>query len=79
MQVKPGDTVASGQEMFTIETDKASMPLAADAAGRVEEVRVKQGEKVTPGLVLAVLSGAAAAAEKPAAAARAAPAGRPRG
>src|SRR5262245_1241601 len=31
VHVKPGDVVASGQEMFTIETDKASMPLPADA------------------------------------------------
>jgi pyruvate dehydrogenase E2 component (dihydrolipoamide acetyltransferase) len=57
VQVKPGDTVAAGQELFTIETDKASMPLTADANGRVEEVRVKQGDKVNVGSVLAMLSG----------------------
>ena len=74
VQVKSGDTVAAGQELFTIETDKASMPLAADADGRVEELRVKQGDKVTPGSVLAVLSGATATAEKPPAASRPAPA-----
>src|SRR5262249_31314399 len=43
VNVKPGDTVTTGQELFTIETDKASMPLPADADGKVEEVRVKQG------------------------------------
>jgi pyruvate dehydrogenase E2 component (dihydrolipoamide acetyltransferase) len=57
VHVKPGDTVASGQELFTIETEKASMPLPADADGKVEEVRVKQGDKVSVGAVLAVLSG----------------------
>jgi pyruvate dehydrogenase E2 component (dihydrolipoamide acetyltransferase) len=57
VQVKPGDTVTAGQELFTIETDKASMPLTADANSRVEEVRVKQGDKVNVGAVLAVLSG----------------------
>jgi pyruvate dehydrogenase E2 component (dihydrolipoamide acetyltransferase) len=61
VNVKPGDVVTAGQEMFTIETDKASMPLPADADGKVEEVRVKQGDKVNIGAVLAVLSGAGAA------------------
>src|SRR5262249_49106250 len=58
VNVKPGDMVTSGQELFTIETDKASMPLPADADGKVEEVRVKPGDKVNVGAVLAVLSGA---------------------
>jgi len=57
VSVKPGDQVKVGQELFTIETDKASMPLTADANVRVEEVRVKQGDKVNVGTVLAVLSG----------------------
>jgi pyruvate dehydrogenase E2 component (dihydrolipoamide acetyltransferase) len=61
VNVKPGDTVTTGQELFTIETDKASMPLPADADGKVEEVRVKQGDKVNIGAVLAILSGAGAA------------------
>src|SRR5262245_50413205 len=39
VNVKPGDQVQAGQELFTIETDKASMPLLADADARVEEVR----------------------------------------
>ena len=74
VNIKPGDTVAAGQELFTIETDKASMPLSADGDGRVEEVRVKQGDKVAPGAVLAVLSGGAVPAEKPLAASRSTPA-----
>lgn len=69
VHVKPGDTVAAGQDLFTIETDKASMPLPAEADGRVEEVLVKQGDKVATGTVLAVLSGAGAGAAKPAPAA----------
>ena len=40
INVKVGDAVTAGQEMFTIETDKASMPLPADADGKVEELRV---------------------------------------
>src|SRR5262249_61569974 len=60
VQVKLGDTVRAGQELFTIETDKASMPLPADADGKVEEIRGKQGDKVAPGAGLAILSGAGA-------------------
>jgi pyruvate dehydrogenase E2 component (dihydrolipoamide acetyltransferase) len=67
VNVKPGDAVKAGQELFTIETDKASMPLPADADGKVEEVRVKQGDKVNVGAVLAVLGGAAGAAQPQAA------------
>jgi pyruvate dehydrogenase E2 component (dihydrolipoyllysine-residue acetyltransferase) len=65
VNVKPGDQVRAGQELFTIETDKASMPLPADADGRVDEVRVKPGDKVNVGAVLAVLSGAGKAAAAP--------------
>ncbi|HEX3151543.1 MAG TPA: 2-oxo acid dehydrogenase subunit E2 [Gemmataceae bacterium] len=68
VNVKPGDTVAAGQELFTIETDKASMPLPADADGMVEELRVKQGDRVNIGAVLAVLSGGNGSAAKPQAA-----------
>jgi pyruvate dehydrogenase E2 component (dihydrolipoamide acetyltransferase) len=69
VNVKPGDAIAAGQELFIIETDKASMPLPADADGKVEEVRVKQGDKVSIGAVLAVLSGVGKL-EKPLAASR---------
>jgi pyruvate dehydrogenase E2 component (dihydrolipoamide acetyltransferase) len=63
VQVRPGESITAGHELFTIETDKASMPLTADADGRVEEIRVKQGDKVTPGTVLAVMSGGVGAAK----------------
>ena len=46
VHVKPGDAVTAGQDLFTIETDKASMPLPAEADGKVEEVHVKPGDKV---------------------------------
>jgi pyruvate dehydrogenase E2 component (dihydrolipoamide acetyltransferase) len=77
VNIKPGDAVAAGQELFTIETDKASMPLPADADGKVEEIRVKQGDKVNIGAVLAVLSGSATAA-RPQTAQSPAPAAQPK-
>ena len=44
-------------ELFTIETDKASMPLPADADGKVEEVRVKRATRSTSAAILPLLSG----------------------
>jgi pyruvate dehydrogenase E2 component (dihydrolipoamide acetyltransferase) len=60
VSVKPGDPVTNGQELFTVETDKAAMPVPADADGKVEEVKVRVGDQVRVGAVLAVLSGGAA-------------------
>jgi len=78
VNVKPGDAVTAGQELFTIETDKASMPLTADADAKVEEVRVKQGDKVNVGVVLAILSGTAATAKPIAASPAPAPVAQPK-
>lgn len=71
--VKPGDEVAVEQSLVTVESDKASMEIPATAAGRIVELKVKLGDKVSEGSELAVIEpadGAAAApAEAPAAAA----------
>lgn len=71
--VKPGDDVAVEQSLVTVESDKASMEIPATAAGRIVELKVKLGDKVSEGSELAVIEpadGAAAApAEAPAAAA----------
>jgi pyruvate dehydrogenase E2 component (dihydrolipoamide acetyltransferase) len=79
VKVKPGDAVNAGQEFLEVETDKASMPVAIDVAGRVDEVRVKAGDKVSVGAVIAVLSGtpSAAAEAKPQAASKPQPASPP--
>jgi len=58
----------------TIETDKASMDVPAAAAGRVTEVLLKVGDKVSKGSLIARLEASAAAAAAPAAEAPAAPA-----
>jgi pyruvate dehydrogenase E2 component (dihydrolipoamide acetyltransferase) len=62
--VKPGDTVASGQNVIAIETDKASMEVPSEVAGKVEKVLVKPGDKIAPGA--AVLSVTASGGRKPA-------------
>jgi dihydrolipoamide dehydrogenase len=62
--VKPGDTVAAEQSLITVESDKASMEIPSTHAGVVKEIKVKLGDRVSEGSVLAVLE---AAAETPAA------------
>jgi pyruvate dehydrogenase E2 component (dihydrolipoamide acetyltransferase) len=67
--VKPGDTVKVEQSLITVESDKASMEIPSSAAGVVKELKVKLGDKVNIGDLLAILEGAAgAAAPAPAAA-----------
>jgi pyruvate dehydrogenase E2 component (dihydrolipoamide acetyltransferase) len=65
--VKPGDTVAQEQSLITVESDKASMEIPSSAAGVVKELKVKLGDKVSQGSLVAVLSGTGAAAPAPAA------------
>ena len=72
--VKVGDTVAKEQSLVTLESDKATMEVPAEAAG-VIELRVKLGDKVSEGAVVAVIETAAAApAPAPAHSSAAAPA-----
>ena len=67
--VKPGDSIAVEQSLITVESDKASMEIPSSAAGVLKELKVKVGDKVNIGDLLAVLEGVAAAAPAPAAAA----------
>ena len=73
VKVKPGDTVTAGQEVAEVETDKASMPITADAAGTVERVAVKPGDKLNVGAVVLTFSGNGAAKPAPATAASSPP------
>jgi pyruvate dehydrogenase E2 component (dihydrolipoamide acetyltransferase) len=76
--VKPGDTVKAEQSLLTVESDKASMEIPSSAAGVIKELKVKLGDKVNAGDVIAVLEGsaisAAAVQASPAPAATQAPA-----
>ncbi len=63
--VKVGDTVAKEQSLVTLESDKATMEVPADAAGVVKEIRVKLGDKVSMGTVVAVIEVGAAQGSTP--------------
>ena len=61
-----GDTVAKDQGLITLESDKATMEVPSSAAGTVKELRVKVGDPVAEGTVVAILeTGAAAAVPAP--------------
>jgi pyruvate dehydrogenase E2 component (dihydrolipoamide acetyltransferase) len=74
--VKVGDTVKAEQSLITVESDKASMEIPSSHAGVIKELKVKLGDKVSKGSLVAVLEGAAGAVAAPAPAA-AAPAAAP--
>jgi pyruvate/2-oxoglutarate dehydrogenase complex dihydrolipoamide acyltransferase (E2) component len=53
--VKPGDTIAAEQSLVTVESDKASMEIPSSHAGVVKELKVKLGDKVAEGSVIALV------------------------
>ncbi len=71
--VKPGDTVKADDPLVSLESDKATMEVPAPAAGKVVEILVKIGDKVSEGSAIVqpwkvLPAPEPAAAEKPAAA-----------
>ncbi|MDO9132790.1 dihydrolipoyllysine-residue acetyltransferase [Hydrogenophaga sp.] len=60
--VKPGDKIALEQSLITVESDKASMEIPSSHAGVLKELKVKVGDTVNIGDLLAILEGAVAAA-----------------
>ena len=69
MLVKVGDTIKVEQSLFTVESDKASMEIPSPAAGVLKELKVKIGDTVNIGDLMAILEGVAAAPAAPVAAA----------
>ena len=64
--VQPGDSVAEGDSLVVLESDKASMEVPAPAAGEVLKLLVGEGDSVRQGDELLVMRGAAPAAPTPA-------------
>ena len=61
--IKVGDSVSVDQEILTLETDKASMEVPANAAGTLSQLDVKVGQMVRTGEVIGLLSVEASAQE----------------
>ncbi len=56
--VSVGDTVAEEDPLLELESDKATMEVPSPAAGKVAEIKVSEGDKVSQGDVIIVLEGA---------------------
>jgi dihydrolipoamide dehydrogenase len=52
---KPGDTVKKEDSLVTLESDKATMDVPSPHAGVIREMRVKIGDKVSQGTVIALV------------------------
>ena len=60
--VKAGDTVEAEQPIVTLESDKATMDVPSPAAGKITQIVVKVGDKVSMGSVIAKLDAGGSAA-----------------
>ena len=56
--VKVGDTVEKDQSLITLESDKATMDVPATQAGTIVELKVKVGDEVNDGSVIALIEAA---------------------
>ncbi|CAA9479843.1 MAG: Dihydrolipoamide dehydrogenase of pyruvate dehydrogenase complex [uncultured Solirubrobacteraceae bacterium] len=63
MLVAVGDEVEADAPLMVLESDKASMEIPAPQAGKVAELKVDVGDKVSQGTVIAVLEVSGDAAE----------------
>ena len=70
VHIKPGDSVNQDDSLITLESDKASMDIPSPFSGTVSEIRIKVGDKVAQGSLIALIDVIenAAQAAKPAAA-----------
>ena len=73
LMVAPGATVSTGQSVMELETDKAVVEVPSSVNGTVQEIRVKEGDKIKVGQVIFTVDGAEAksSAAKPSGAAAA--------
>ncbi|WP_140727248.1 dihydrolipoyllysine-residue acetyltransferase [Pseudomonas sp. Hp2] len=60
--VSVGDTVAKDQGLVTLESDKATMEVPSSVAGVVKEIKVKVGDALSQGSIVALIEAEGAAA-----------------
>jgi pyruvate dehydrogenase E2 component (dihydrolipoamide acetyltransferase) len=63
--VKAGDEIAVEQSLITVESDKASMEIPSPVAGKLQELKVKVGDKISKGSPIGSIASAEAAAPAP--------------
>src|ERR1700732_4768325 len=55
--VAPGASVSTGQSVMELETDKAVVEVPSSVSGTVQEIRVKEGDKIKVGQVIFTVDG----------------------
>jgi dihydrolipoamide dehydrogenase len=68
VMVKPGDVIKPEDPLITLESDKATMDVPSPAAGKVKDVKLKVGDKVSQGTTILLLETEDAATTPPPAA-----------
>jgi dihydrolipoamide dehydrogenase len=66
VHVKAGDAVKAEDPLITLESDKATMDVPSPVAGKVAELKVKVGDKVSEGSLIVTMSTGVAGAAAPA-------------
>ncbi len=66
VHVAVGDTVRAEDPLITLETDKAAMDVPAPRAGRIAELEIRTGDKVSEGSPIALLEPADTQTDAPA-------------
>jgi pyruvate dehydrogenase E2 component (dihydrolipoamide acetyltransferase) len=73
LMVAPGATVSEGQSVMELETDKAVVEVPSSVTGTVQEIHVKEGDKIKVGQVIFTVDNGAGTKAVPESAAKAAP------
>jgi len=68
LMVAPGAAVSAGQSVMELETDKAVVEVPSSVTGTVQEIKVKEGDKIKVGQVIFTVDGAETKASPPPAA-----------
>jgi pyruvate dehydrogenase E2 component (dihydrolipoamide acetyltransferase) len=61
LMIAPGATVSAGQAVMELETDKAVVEVPSSVSGTVQEIRVKEGDKIKVGQVIFTVENGAGA------------------
>ncbi|MDE2304186.1 MAG: hypothetical protein KGL34_01390, partial [Gammaproteobacteria bacterium] len=64
VQVADGQTIEKDAPLITLETEKAAMDVPAPVAGRIRQMKVRPGDKVSEGSLILLLESSAATADQ---------------
>ena len=65
IQIKPGDIIKEDDSIVTLESSMSSMEVPASIAGKISELKVKIGDRVSKGSVLALIESREKIKEEP--------------